>query len=365
MPEGDAKKILALDGGGIRGLISVEVLCRIETLLREQTQTPDLLLCDYFDLIAGTSTGAITAALLATGHSAADVRRFYEEEALELFRPASLLNRLHYRYNATQLARRLREVFGADTTLGSGALRTLVMFVLQNATTDSPWFLTNNPKARFNDRALDNCNLDLPLWQLVRASTAAPTLFAPEVIRVGDETFLFNDGALTNYDNPAFKAFLMTTFEPYGLAWPTGTDKILVVSVGTGLGSLANSALVPRAMHLAYNARMLPFALLGSGRFQQDLLCRVFGNCLVGDPLDAELGDLIGVSGPGGTKLFTYLRYNVPLTQAGLASIGCEHLKAKCLDRLDDVTQLGNLRHVGAALGDARVRGEHFRGFLA
>ena len=63
------------------------------------------------------------------------------------------------------------------------------MVVLRNATTDSPWPLSNNPAALFNDRRLgpnqNGSNLDLPLWQIVRASTAAPTYFPPEVVMVG------------------------------------------------------------------------------------------------------------------------------------------------------------------------------------
>jgi hypothetical protein len=53
---------------------------------------------------------------------------------------------------------------------------------------------------------------------------------------------------------------------------------------------------------------------------EQDLLCRVFGKCLVSDPLDRELGDLrpgLGVLKEH-EKLFTYLRYNVELTRQGL-----------------------------------------------
>ena len=51
------KKILACDGGGIRGLISVEILARLEAELRHHFAQPDLLLGDYFDFICGTSTG--------------------------------------------------------------------------------------------------------------------------------------------------------------------------------------------------------------------------------------------------------------------------------------------------------------------
>jgi uncharacterized protein len=251
-------RILALDGGGVRGVLSVEVLRRIEALLRERTGQPELRLCDWFDLIAGTSAGAITAALLATGHTVEEIGRFYEEEVTALFQPAGLRERLRYWYDAEHLAERLREVLGAETTLGSERLRTLLLLVMRNASTDSPWFLTNNPKARFNDRRFPGCNLDLPLWQLVRASSAAPIYFQPEVIDVGPERFVFADGALTGYDNPAFKAFLVATVEPYGLSWSAGAERLLVVSIGTGTPSLADAALQPNAMHLLYHLHTLP-----------------------------------------------------------------------------------------------------------
>jgi len=63
------KRILAIDGGGVRGVISLTFLLRIEKILRERTNNPQLRLCDYFDLIGGTSTGAIIATGLALGFS--------------------------------------------------------------------------------------------------------------------------------------------------------------------------------------------------------------------------------------------------------------------------------------------------------
>ena len=62
------KKILALDGGGIRGILSVEILAKLESLLREKLgKDENFVLADYFDFIAGTSTGAIVAACLSWG----------------------------------------------------------------------------------------------------------------------------------------------------------------------------------------------------------------------------------------------------------------------------------------------------------
>jgi patatin-like phospholipase/acyl hydrolase len=73
----------------------------------------------------------------------------------------------------------MRDIIGEDMTLGSDKLQTLLLLVLRSATTDSPWPLSNNPSAKYNDRNRADCNLLLPLWQLVRASTAAPTYFHP------------------------------------------------------------------------------------------------------------------------------------------------------------------------------------------
>ena len=72
------RKLLALDGGGIRGVLTLQVLIRMEELLRERSgQGDDFRLCNFFDYIGGTSTGAIIAAGLAIGMSAKELSDFY------------------------------------------------------------------------------------------------------------------------------------------------------------------------------------------------------------------------------------------------------------------------------------------------
>ena len=61
------------------------------------------------------------------------------------------------------------------------------MLVMRNHSTGSPWPVSNNPAAEFNDPDLPECNFKLPVWQLVRASTAAPVYFPPDTINVGVE----------------------------------------------------------------------------------------------------------------------------------------------------------------------------------
>ena len=215
------KKLLALDGGGIRGVITLEVLRRLESMLREQLGMGDeFVLADYFDYIGGTSTGAVIAAGLAKGLSVEPLLGLYVDRGEEMFDKASLLRRHRYRYGSERFQGLLQDTLGKDTTLGSEDLRTLLLMVLRNATTDSPWPLSNNPNAIYNDPARVNNNLNIPLWQLVRASTAAPVYFPPEVLAVGDREFVLVDGGLTMYNNPAFQLFLMATLDAYRLGWP-------------------------------------------------------------------------------------------------------------------------------------------------
>jgi hypothetical protein len=79
------KRMLSLDGGGVRGAISIAFLERLEKLIEEVEGRPTLL-SDWFDFIGGTSTGAIIAGALALGFRAADVRKFYHTLGPKVFR---------------------------------------------------------------------------------------------------------------------------------------------------------------------------------------------------------------------------------------------------------------------------------------
>lgn len=358
------KKILALDGGGIRGIITVEVLAGIEELLRKNLgRGDDFVLADYFDFVAGTSTGAIIATCVSLGMKAADIRDFYLDSGREMFDEAFILKRFRYKYEDEKLSKKLQDVIGGDTLLGSDRLKTLLMMVMRNATTDSPWPLCNNPDAKYNDLSREDCNLKLPLWKLVRASTAAPTYFPPEEVDIGQHRFIFVDGGVTMYNNPAFQAFIMATSEPFNIGWEAGLGKILLVSIGTGTSPGAKGNLTPSDMHLLYNASTIPSALMFAALNEQDLLCRVFGDCLTGDTLDREVGDMVGKGGPG-SKLFTYIRYNTELTREGLDALGFGGIQPKDVQKLDSVDHLEELQQVGRAIREKKVKGEHFDSFF-
>ena len=73
------KRMLSLDGGGVRGMITIAFLERLEQLVRAQHGNSSLVLADYFDMIGGTSVGSIIAVQLALGDDVATVKKVFEE----------------------------------------------------------------------------------------------------------------------------------------------------------------------------------------------------------------------------------------------------------------------------------------------
>lgn len=181
---------------------------------------------------------------------------------------------------------------------------------------------------------------------------------------MGTRNFVFVDGGVTPYNNPAFMSFLMTTVDAYQIGWASGVDKLLLVSIGTGKTARPDEHLAPGGMHLLHHATTLPEALIYAAQTQQDMLCRVFGRCLLGEPIDSEIGDLIGSHGPVSSKLFTYLRYNAETSRQGLEALGLPDVDPTHLQVMDSVDYLDDIRRVGQASGLRQVRPEHFRAFL-
>src|SRR5581483_9657983 len=284
------RKMLSIDGGGIRGLISLGMLKRLETLLAQnQGGGANFRLSDYFDYVAGTSTGAIIAAGVARGMSVNELIGFYRDNGEEMFEKSRLLERVKTFYTADPLRKQLQIVFGADTDLLPEHLNCLLLVVTRNVTTDSPWPISSSPDARYNDPDRDDCNLRIPLWQLVRASTAAPVYFPPEFVPVGKSTFTFVDGGMTAYNDPAFLLYRMATHPAYQLGWKTGEKNLLLISFGTGIADTLGSN---ASANIAVNLAGLPGALMHTIQIEQDINCRTVGRCTFGAHIDRELQDL-------------------------------------------------------------------------
>src|SRR5690349_5601232 len=291
------RRILALDGGGIRGVITLGVLAALERRLRERRGDPDYRLCQFFDLIGGTSTGAIIATALARGMAVAEIADFYEQFGSTAFRRMPVWERWHALYGDGGLVTLLKRTFGADTDLHPENLRCLLTVVTRNATTDSAWPISSNPAAVYNDRTRPDCNLRIPLWQLVRASTAAPVYFPPEILqwdpRDPSKTFVFADGGVTPYNNPSFVLYRMATEPAYRLNWKTGEKNLLLISVGTGAAESQGATAAAPNKNILSTVAGMPGELMYGSLVDQDINCRTVGRCTYGANLDREVLDLV------------------------------------------------------------------------
>lgn len=92
---------------------------------------------------------------------------------------------------------------------------------------------------------------------------------------------------------------------------------------------------------------------------EQDFLCRVFGDCVAGDPLDREVDTMIPSLGPSHPKLFRYARYNAELTRTGLDQLGCDDIEPTEVQQLDSVEAIPALRRVGKQVADRKVKKDH------
>lgn len=370
-----AHKLLALDGGGIRGIIPLKVLERMEQVLAQATGAgPQFRLCHFFDYIAGTSTGAIIAAGLARGMTASELLAFYAEKGTAMFDKQFVLKRWQALYKSEPLKKELQGTFGAQTTLGPDHLQCLLLAVTRNRTTDSPWPISSNPQAMYNDVSRPDCNLNIPLWQIVRASTAAPVFFPPEVIQWDpddrDKAFVFIDGGMTPYNNPAFLLYRMATDPAYKLNWATGEDKLLLMSIGTGAAPCVVDDVEDPNYGLIGNVKGIPNALMYGAQVDQDISCRHIGRCVHGALLDRELGDMIPSDDRGNPvsldtnlgRQFLYARYNADISREGLNAMGLHDVETAHVSKLDSIEFTDELIKVGSKLAD-EVSLAHFGPF--
>lgn len=239
------KRMLALDGGGVLGVIEIAFLEQIEQVLRDRARNPRLVLSDYFDLIGGTSTGAIIATALALGMSANEVKKLYFDFGPAIFkRPLLSAPGFAPQFNAQPLAAKLKGVLG-DRELQSADLRTGLAIVAKRVDTGSPWVITNNPLSKYwEDVAPDRAkgtnghigNKRYLLRDLVRASSAAPFFFKPAELQIveGEKPGWFVDGGMSPHNNPALQLLMLAGIKAYGFHWPVGKDDLLLISCGCG-----------------------------------------------------------------------------------------------------------------------------------
>jgi len=214
------RRILTIDGGGVRGIIPVVVLAALE----RSTGRP---VRETFDFVAGTSSGAVLAAGIAAGIPADRLAGLYAERAPEVFRRVPIISTLRRIvsgevYDTATLNALVREELGPaarDWRLNDAPIDLLI--TAKRLVDGMPWYFVRDSPA-------NSCRAgSVALSDAVTASAAAPTYFAPWAVGAIGELI---DGGIGVAGNPAYQA-CVEAFH-YTHAYEPGST--LVVSLGTG-----------------------------------------------------------------------------------------------------------------------------------
>lgn len=207
------KRILSVDGGGVKGIFAAR-------LLREVEEIGKVRLADYFDLIAGTSTGGIIAAGLALGLPAETIHRLYAEHAETIFPRFPYPKRLFRmmkkisgaQYSGEPLQNVLTEVFGEQRI---GNCKTRLLIPSYNIAMDKPqMFKTSHSDSLLYD-------YKLKITDALLATTAAPTYLPP--YKAGAGTYI--DGGM-GANNPSIMAVIEGITR---CGWDAGEIEILSI----------------------------------------------------------------------------------------------------------------------------------------
>ncbi|KAF2179206.1 FabD/lysophospholipase-like protein [Zopfia rhizophila CBS 207.26] len=236
MPEHDLR-LLALDGGGVRGLSTLQILKQLmDTINPESPPKP----CDYFDMIGGTSTGGLIAIMLGRlGMTVDECIDAYVSLSDRVFRKQrhrlTIKGQVQGRFDSDELERAIKEIvrrqgLAEDVLLQAAPDAKCKVFVCatSNETGDTVR-LTSYRSPRGRTRLLRTTKI----WEAGRATSAASSFFDPIIIGDFEESFV--DGA-TGANNPVYEVWN----EAQDI-WPSDPleDRIkCLVSIGTGLPSL-------------------------------------------------------------------------------------------------------------------------------
>lgn len=229
MADNQKFRILSLDGGGVRGYLSIRLLENVEKHLNEKEGNVKPL-GKRFDLIVGTSTGAIIAGLLAIGKSAKEIRDLYERDIPAIFgkkmRRNPVTGIIYPKYKPDELRNKADRYFG-DLTFED--VETDLIVTTVDISSMKPRFY----KSDFADK--NKGRVDERLASAIVASASAPVYFS--VARnLKHSDYLIDGGIVAN--NPSMVGLVdALTFErdsKNGTPKPTGLQDILLLSIGTG-----------------------------------------------------------------------------------------------------------------------------------
>jgi len=236
-------RILALDGGGIRGAISAKILERVQ----EKIGQP---LNEYFDLIAGTSTGSILAASLVLGKNPQELINIYKNQGQQIFKTNFFRKNIGYwlkqpKYSNEGLKTVLKEHFGEITLENlreeskklypsSNPKATLLILAYNTTQRSSNFFLS--PPVKDEKPWYQKAKL----WEVCLSSSAAPTFFPPYKFDLFQETSTESAGEYTFVDggvaanNPSLAALVHTLDIERIDGQCLKIEDISLLSIGTG-----------------------------------------------------------------------------------------------------------------------------------
>lgn len=360
------KRMLALDGGGVRGIVSIAFLEQLERLL-DDAQGKPVRLCDWFDLVGGTSTGAIIATCVALGFRVCKIKALYEELAPEIFRKPKLrVFGRHSLFDARRLRRKLVEVIG-ERTLDSDDLLTGLCIVSKRLDTGSSWILMNNSRSSFWNTPSDKSfigNRHFSLVNLVRASAAAPHYFDPEMIQIveGMAPALFIDGGVSPHNNPALGMLLAVTLPKLQIDWPLGPENLTIVSIGTG--SFRPTVGI-RELPWLKSIGVALLALKGQISDAEQLVLTLMawlGESPTRWKINSEIGDVGLANPPFGRALFRFLRYDIRLEREWLSAELARTFDSKTVLQFRDLSGAANMKalyELGVQAAEKQLLPEH------
>lgn len=230
------KKILSLDGGGIRGIIPGQILVALENKLQQKTGNPNARIADFFDFFAGTSTGGIlTCILLCPSDTEPGKAKFSAQDAVNLYinEGGGIFSRSFiYKLGSLDgVARAKYQVTAIESDLAQYFAQLKLSQLLKPCIVTS--YDIQNRVTKFfaqQDKAIEGDVADFYVKDVCRATSAAPTYFEPELITsIAGESYACVDGGVFA-NNPSLCAYSEVRNADGD---PVAKD-MFVVSIGTG-----------------------------------------------------------------------------------------------------------------------------------
>ncbi len=364
------KRLLSIDGGAAKGLISLAFLDRMEAVLRDRAGAVRAFrLCDYFDLVGGTGSGALIASALAAGHSVSEIKTVYLalcDDALG--RPKFLRPQGQTAFRRAAWDTACKGLFG-EATLQSDRLRTgLAIFAARadggrvETLTNHPTVMENRPKS-WAGWGPDGAML---LRDAVRASMPVTgSARSYDVIRLAPNRHgVFQDGQRSAHANAAMALYTLATARDHGFGWTGGADRLSVVSVGTGRASGSRATQHADAERIG-DGRFAVDSLSGDvGQFVEAMM-QSAGLCLTRPwPVEGALGASRMAPLGATEKPFSYARYNVLWEKRWLEDVVGRSVSYRAVDRFRRMETLEALRPALALareIAETQVSPDHFQ----